>query len=291
MLKHEEIEMTTAHDMAPAKTGLTLVLGGNGKTGRRVVERLRALGRAVRVGSRSAQPAFDWEDRSTWAAALDGVEAVYVSYQPDLAVPGALATVQAFYAQALASGATRLVLLSGRGEEEAQQAEQALQATRADWTILRASWFCQNFSESFLLEPIQAGVVALPVADIGEPFVDVEDIAEVAVAALTQPGHIGQLYELTGPRAITFSQAVREIAQATGRDIRFERIAPEDFRAGLAEAQLPADVADLVLYLFTTVLDGRNLPLADGVQRALGRAPRDFADYVRRTAASGLWAA
>jgi len=283
--------MTTAHDMAPAKTGLTLVLGGNGKTGRRVVERLRALGRAVRVGSRSAQPAFDWEDRSTWSAALDGVEAVYVSYQPDLAVPGALATVQAFYAQALASGATRLVLLSGRGEEEAQQAEQALQATRADWTILRASWFCQNFSESFLLEPIQAGVVALPVADIGEPFVDVEDIAEVAVAALTQPGHIGQLYELTGPRAITFSQAVREIAQSTGRDIRFERIAPEAFRAGLAEAQLPADVADLVLYLFTTVLDGRNLPLADGVQRALGRAPRDFADYVRRTAASGLWAA
>lgn len=283
--------MTTSRDVTRTTTGLTLVLGGNGKTGRRVVERLRALGRAVRVGSRSARPAFDWEDRSTWAAALDGVEAVYVSYQPDLAVPGALATVQAFYAQALASGATRLVLLSGRGEEEAQQAERALQATRADWTILRASWFFQNFSEAFLLEPIQAGVVALPAADIGEPFVDVEDIAEVAVAALTQPGHVGQLYELTGPRAITFSQAVHEIAQATGRDIRFERITPEAFRAGLDEAQLPADVADLVLYLFTTVLDGRNLPLADGVQRALGRAPRDFADYVRRTAATGLWAA
>ena len=270
-------------------TDLTLVLGGNGKTGRRIAERLRDAGRSVRIGSRSADPAFDWEDRSTWAGALQGASAVYVAFQPDLAVPGALETVEAFFAQAVAAGAVRLVLLSGRGEVEAEQAEQALQASGADWTILRASWFHQNFSENVFLDQILAGELALPAGPAAEPFIDIEDIADVAFAALTQPGHSGRLYELTGPRALTFAQAVDEIAQATARDIRFVAISPEDFRAGMAQAEVPDEVTDLVIYLFTTVLDGRNTPLADGVQRALGRAPADFADYARRTATTGVW--
>jgi uncharacterized protein YbjT (DUF2867 family) len=277
--------MTPHHDI----TDLTLVLGGNGKTGRRIAERLRAAGRPVRIGSRGADPAFDWEDRSTWAAALRGASAVYVAFQPDLAVPGALETVEAFFAQAVAAGAGRLVLLSGRGEVEAEQAEQALRDSGADWTILRASWFSQNFSENFFLDQILAGELALPAGPAAEPFIDVEDIADVAFAALTQPGHSGQLYELTGPRALTFAQATDEIAQATARDIRFVPISPKVFRAAMAEAEVPGEVTDLVIYLFTTVLDGRNTPLADGVQRALGRAPRDFADYARRTAATGVW--
>lgn len=269
--------------------GPILVLGATGKTGRRVAERLQAAGRVVRIGSRSADPAFDWEDRATWGPALDGASAAYVAFQPDLAVPGALQTVTAFFAQAVAGGVSRLVLLSGRGEVEAEQAEQALIASGADWTILRASWFHQNFSESFFLEQILAGEVALPAGPAAEPFVDVEDIAEVAFAALTQPGHSSQLYELTGPRALNFTQAVAEIAAATGRDIAFVPVPPEDFRAGMAQAQVPDDVTALVIYLFTTVLDGRNTPLADGVRRALGRPPVDFADYARRTAATGVW--
>jgi len=267
---------------------LTLVIGANGKTGRRVAERLRVQGRQVREGSRSADPRFDWEERSTWEAALRGASAAYITYQPGLAVPGALVTVQAFFDQALALGVKKLVLLSGRGEEEAQDAERALQATNADWTILRASWFCQNFSENFLLDSILAGEVALPAGPAAEPFVDVEDIADVAVAALTQPGHVHQLYELTGPRALSCAQAVAEIARATKRDIRYVYISPEEFRATL-QAQLPPDWVALVVYLFTTVLDGRNTPVTDGVNRALGRAPRDFADYVRRTASTGVW--
>jgi len=175
------------------KQELTLVLGANGKTGRRVAQRLRALGRPVREGARSTSPRFDWEDRCTWQAVLTGADAAYITYQPDLAAPGALATVRAFFEQALALGVKKLVLLSGRGEVEAQEAERALQATGADWTILRASWFCQNFSEGFVLDPILAGEVALPAGPVAEPFVDVDDIADVAVAALTQPGHVHQL--------------------------------------------------------------------------------------------------
>jgi uncharacterized protein YbjT (DUF2867 family) len=266
-----------------------LILGATGKTGRRIAQRLEAAGQPVRLGSRGATPPFDWENRSTWAAALEGVQAAYISFQPDLAVPGALETVQAFTAQAVNSGVGKLVLLSGRGELEAEQAERVVQNSGVDWTILRASWFCQNFSEAHFLEPILQGELALPVGDIAEPFVDVEDIAEIAVAALTQPGHCGQLYELTGPRALTFADAVAEIARATDRDIGFVAVPPDAYRQALEQEQLPAELVDLVLYLFTTVLDGRNTPVTDGVQRALGRPARDFSDYVRRTAETGIW--
>jgi uncharacterized protein YbjT (DUF2867 family) len=267
----------------------TLVVGGNGKTGRRVVERLQRRGFPYRVGSRSAEPRFDWEDHKTWSPALEGVAQAYVTYYPDLCVPGALDKVRSFFELGMKAGVKKLVFLSGRGETEAEQAEQALQESGADWTILRCSFFAQNFSENFFLDSILAGEVALPVAPVGEPFVDAEDLADVAVAALTQPGHSGKLYELTGPRALTFADAIEEIADATGRTIQFVAITPEEYRAAMLQAQIPTEVIDLVLYLFGTVLDGRNTPAADGVQRALRRAPRDFADYVQRTAATGIW--
>jgi uncharacterized protein YbjT (DUF2867 family) len=134
---------------------------------------------------------------------------------------------------------------------------------------------------SNFLDPILAGEVALPVGPVPEPFVDAEDIADVAVAAQAQPGHSRQLYELTGPRALTFVDAIGEIARATGLDIRYPSIAPQEYCAALVQAQVPEVMIELVLYLFSTVLDGRNTAVADGVQRALGRAPRDFTQYVK----------
>ena len=266
-----------------------LVVGGTGKTGRRVAERLRRLGLPVRVGSRSARPAFDWEDRKTWSPSLYGVRQAYVTYSPDICVPGAVETVRSFFAQAVDAGVQKVVFLSGRGEVEAERAEQVLKACDLDWTILRCSFFSQNFSENFFLDPIIAGEVALPVRSVAEPFVDVEDIADAAVAALTQPGHSRQLYELTGPRALTFADAIGEISRATGRDIRYLSITPQEYRDTLVQTQVPDPIIELVLYLFDTVLDGRNTPVANGVQRALGRAPRDFSAYVKLTAATGVW--
>ncbi|MFM0327524.1 NmrA family NAD(P)-binding protein [Caballeronia glebae] len=266
-----------------------LVLGANGKTGRRVADRLRKQGLDVRACARSTQPRFDWNDRMTWSAALEGVKRAYVTYQPDLAMPGALDTVSAFFDAALTSGVELIVLLSGRGEEEAQAAEVALQRSGASWTILRCSWFMQNFSESFLLDSIRAGTLALPVTDIREPFVDAEDIADAAVAALTQPGHESRLYELTGARAITFAEALECIAKASGREVRLAPVSPDVFRAGLLEAGVSKPEIDLILYLFTTVLDGRNEKPADGVCAALHREARSFEDYAMQAAASGAW--
>ena len=267
----------------------TLVLGGTGKTGRRVVQRLTAHGVPARVGSRSGQPPFDWEDPSTWAAALDGVGSVYISYYPDIAAPGAVQVVGSFAELAVHSGARRLVLLAGRGEPESENAEQAVRDSGADLTILRSTWFSQNFSEDYLLEPVLAGEVALPAGDTPEPFIDADDIADVAVAALTEDGHVGRLYELTGPRLLTFAEAVHEIAEATGREIRYVPVSIDEYATAATGQGVPDEVIDILTYLFGEVLDGRNAHLADGVQRALGREPRDFADYARTAAATGVW--
>ena len=266
--------------------GLTLVLGGTGKTGRRVAERLASRGVPTRVASRAGDPPFDWGDQNTWDAVLGGVTAAYISYAPDLAIPGATDVIRDFIERAVERGIRRLVLLSGRGEEEAQRCEQVIQRPDIEWTVVRASWFYQNFSEGAFFDMVLAGEVALPAGEVGEPFVDADDIADVAVAALTEDGHAGQAYELTGPQLLTFAEAVDEIARAAGRTIRYVQIPPEAFASGVAEMGLPEDLAWLLDYLFATVLDGRNAHLNDGVRRALGRAPGNFAEYARRTAAS-----
>lgn len=291
MTTHDHIQHLQSRPtgMSDTTSGTILVTGGTGKTGRRIAERLAARGQPIRVGSRAGRPPFDWAERSTWGAAVRGVGAAYLSFFPDLAVPGAADTVADFADVAVRAGVRRLVLLSGRGEAEAQRAERAVQQAGADWTIVRASWFNQNFSENYLLDGILAGELALPVGAVPEPFVDAEDIADVAFAALTGHEHAGQVYELTGPDLLTFDDAVIEIAVAAGREVRLLPVTMAEYTAMLAEQQVPGDIAALLTYLFTEVLDGRNAHLTDGVQRALGRAPRSFRDYSRHTAGTGIW--
>lgn len=271
------------------QTDTTLVLGATGKTGRRVAQRLTDRGMRVRLGSRAGSPPFDWNDRSTWGPVVDGVSRAYMSYFPDIAVPGAVETLGTFADLAVRQGVSRLVLLAGRGEAEAERAEEAVRDSGADLTIVRATWFAQNFSEGFMRDAILSGVLALPAGDTPEPFVDADDIADVALAALTDDRHIGRLYELTGPRALTFAEAVAEISRASGRDVRYQPVSLDEFATAMSAQGLPADVVGLVRYLFSEVLDGRNSHTTDGVQRALGRTPRDFRDYARDAAASGAW--
>lgn len=263
----------------------TLVLCARGKTGRRVAQRLTAKGWTVRPGSRTAPVPFDWTDRDTWGPALDGVARAYLCYFPDLGFPGSSEPVGSFARLAASDGVRRLVLLSGRGEEESQASEAAVQAAGVSVTVVRASWFSQNFTENFLLDQVRSGRIALPTGDVAEPFVDVDDIADVVVAALTEDGHDGEVYELTGPRLLTFYDVAREISRATGRPVRYVPVTAEQYASVLRENDLPVEFAEL----FTKIRDGRNAHLADGVQRALGREPRDFGEYVREVAATGMW--
>jgi len=270
---------------------LILVLGGTGKTGSRIITRLEAKGIPLRTGSRSVSPSFDWNKDTGWDACLSDVDAVYINYAPDLAIPGAADSIQAFTDLAKRHGVKRLVLLSGRGEAEAKACEKIVQDSGIDWTIVRASWFNQNFSEGAFVDMVVSGQITLPADGTPEPFVDVDDIAEVAVAALTESGHAGEVYEVTGPRLMTFAEVAMELSKATARRIDYLHIPHAAFLAGVTESGAPKDVAWMLDYLFSTVLDGRNAHLSDGVQRALGRPPKDFSLFAQDVAATGLWRA
>ncbi|SNR77451.1 SDR family oxidoreductase [Dokdonia pacifica] len=267
-----------------------LVIGGTGKTGRRIVQQLQELGHHVRVGSRSNQPSFDWHQPEGWAEALEGMDKVYITYQPDLAVPGALAAIEQLVKEAKRAQIKKLVLLSGKGEREAELCEQVVIHSGIAYTIVRASWFNQNFSESFLLDPILEGVVALPQAAAQIPFVDVQDIAAVAVEALLDEKHNGHIYQLTGPRTLTFNDAINEIAKASNRTITFIPVSVPEYGEGMRKANLPEDFIWLIEYLFTEVLGNpNNSEVTEDIQKILGRKAIDFSDYVQRTAATGIW--
>ncbi|PPI78357.1 NmrA family transcriptional regulator [Marinobacter flavimaris] len=248
-----------------------LVVGGTGKTGKRVVEQLKSIGHEVRVGSRSAIPSFDWANEKSWDACLTGVTSAYITYSPDLAMPGATDAIQAFASLARRRGVKRLVLLSGRGEAEAQACEDIVQESGLEWTVVRASWFNQNFSEGAFIDMVLNGAITLPAGDQVEPFVDVDDIADVAVAALTQDNHSGRIYEVTGPRLMTFADVANDLSRATGREISFIDVPHKSFITEMENSGAPEDVVWMLDYLFATVLDGRNAHLTDGVQQALGR--------------------
>ncbi len=266
-----------------------LVLGGTGKTGRRVVERLTTLGLTIRIGSRSEKPPFDWEKPETWSGVLEGMDIVYITFQPDLAVPGAMKTIKEFTSLAVKSGIQKMVLLSGKGEIEAERCEQVVMNAGADWTIVRASWFNQLFSESFFLDPILASYVALPKTEARIPFVDADDIADVVVESLLDDKHVGQTYELTGPRLLTFKQVTEEISKVTGRDIILDSITVDEYAKMLREYQVPEEIIWLITYLFTEVLVEKNSIVVNDIEKILGRKAKDFTEYARDTAKTGIW--
>lgn len=269
-------------------TSPILVIGATGKVGSRIVAKLEAQGRPVRGASRRSAPAFDWEDDATWSPALAGAETVFVAFMPDLAAKGAPESIAKFAEKAIAAGVKQVVLLSGRGEANALRSEAIIQASGLGYTIIRASWFNQNFSEGHFLPAVLEGFITLPAGNRKEPFIDIDDIADVAVAALTDQRHLGQLYDVTGPRLLTFAEAVAEISAATGRPVAYAHISLEDFHAALVP-EVGEFTADFMHDLCAEVFDGRNEHVTDGVQRALGRGPRDFSDFCKEQAAAGAW--
>lgn len=271
-----------------AQNELRLVVGGTGKTGRRVAQRLEARGLPVRVAARSGAPRFDWDDPNTWAAVLEGARAMYIAYPPDLTVPTSGPQIRALCRQAVDSGVRKIVLLSGRGEPQCYPAERAVRESGAAFTIARCSWFAQNFSEGQMLPAVLGGELAFPAGNVAEPFVDVDDMADVAVAALTSDAHDGKLYELSGPRLLTFGEAVVEIGEAIGRPIRYVPVSSDEYAKVLAKF-VPGDQVRFLKDLFEFILDGHNAYLSDGVQQALGRKPKDFRDFARDAAARGAW--
>lgn len=281
-MKNETDAVTNSNTIA--------IVGATGKTGARVLSQLQELGYSTRGLSRNSEYYFDWQDRASWEKSLQGVSTAYVTYYPDLAIPQAESDIRAFVDLAISLGLKHIVLLSGRGEEGAQRAEDVVKTSGLDWNIVRASWFMQNFSESFMLDGLKAGELVLPEPRAEEPFIDVDDIADVAVAALTRKELRNQLLEITGPELISFNSAVQAIAKASNRNIGFQTAPIEAYLAGAKAEGLPEDIAWLINELFVNVLDGRNENTTDTIESLLGRPARTFQHYVDTTALTGRWA-
>ncbi len=267
-----------------------LIIGGTGKTGRRVVEQLQKKGIQPRIGSRQATPSFDWDDKNTWIESLKGIEKMYITYYPDLAVPGAKEAIESLTYLAKELGVKKIVLLSGKGEVEAEACEAIVKNSGVEYTIVRASWFNQNWSESFFLDPILSGEVALPMSNVLIPFVDANDIAEVAATVLLDNDYNGKTIEVTGPELITFKDIIHTISTVTNRNLTFHEITLEQYIEGMRQMQLPEDVIWLIEYLFSNVLTNpNNQKISNDIEQVLGRKARTFLEYARETAETEVW--
>ncbi len=267
-----------------------LVTGGTGKTGRRVVEGLTQLGHNIRIGTRSTVPVFDWEDHSTFAGALRGMDRAYIVYYPDLAVPGSKEAISAFAEAALREGLEKVVLLSGKGEKEAEACEEIVANSGLNYTLVRASWFDQNFSEGAFLDFVLAGHVALPMPEARIPFVDAGDIADVVTKVLVDDSYNGETITVTGPGKMTFKEVVAAISKGIGRDIQYQPITIEEFKDGMKAAGLPDSYVWLFGYLFKEVLGNpKNQDISHDVERVLGRKATDFETFVENTLATRVW--
>ncbi len=272
-----------------AEAMTVVVTGASGRSGRRVAEAARAAGLTVRAASRAT--GFDWGDRTTWAGTLRGADAAYLVYPSDIGAPDAAEAVGALAREAVGLGVRRLVLLSARGQDQARPAEEALAGSGARWTVVRAAWFAQNFSEGPLVEGLRTyGELVFPAGEVAEPFVDLRDVADVVLAVLTSGDrYAGRVLEVAGPRLLTFGAAVAEIATETGRALTYRAVSPQEYGAVLAGFGIPEREAAFLVELFASLLDGRNARLSDGLDRVLGRGPRDFREFVREGVRAGTW--
>ncbi|WP_229925790.1 NmrA family NAD(P)-binding protein [Streptomyces longispororuber] len=279
-----------------ASDGLTvLVTGATGRTGSPDGRAARAAGLTVRAASRAGSGCggvrFDWHDPATWDAALRGADAAYLTYFPDVGAPGAADAVGALARRAAELGVRHLVLLSARGEPQADATERALAAAGARrWTVVRSAWFAQNFSEGPLVDGLRAGQLVFPAGEVLEPFVDVRDVADVVVAVLTAGDrYAGQIIEVSGDRLLSFRDAVEDIAAATGRALTYVPVEPRAYGTALRAFGIPESEVEFLIDLFETNLDGRNAYVSDGVRQILGRPPRLFSTYTQETAETTTW--
>ncbi len=266
-----------------------LIVGANGKTGARVQARLEQAGIKTRGASRSTTPSFDWTAPESWPAALEGVRAAYLTYHPDLSVPEAEGHIRTFCEIATEAGLEHVVLLSGRNEAGAQRAEQVLRESGLAWNVVQASWFAQNFSENFMVDSVLSGEFVIPAGTASEPFVDLDDLADVVVATFMEPGLRNRLYEVTGPRLMSFADCLEDISAAAGYEVKLIELPLDDYIVALRAQEVPEYLVELLRDLFSDLFDGRSAYTAQGVREALGRPATDFSEYARKAAASGAW--
>ena len=273
-----------------------LVSNANGKVGQEVVKALLGAGAKVRVGARDVQKArlefpgaeiveLDVTKPSTLAAATAGVEAIFAATPYHLLPDGELALLVA----AKSAGVGRFVKMSALGVEGNPASphsisEAAIRESGLAWTFLRPTFFMQNYS-TMAAGSVKSGAIYEPAAEGASSFVDTRDIADVAVAVLTKPGHEGKAYALTGPAALTRADVAAELTKASGHGVVYVAVEDAALREGMAGA--PASLIELMSALFGYVRAGYTAGVSHDVETVLGRPARDFASFAAEHA--GVW--
>ncbi|SUJ24279.1 NAD(P)H azoreductase [Sphingobacterium spiritivorum] len=263
-----------------------LVIGGSGKNGSRVVRKLRELNypafSTVRKGN-IHQPnvrIFEWKDTSTWEAALTDIDSIYIVH-PDTSMPEAYTEIKELAEKSVKMGITRLVLLSGRGQQSVIKCEDAIRKSGLEWTIVRSAWFNQNFTEGHFAASIQHGELIFLADTVKEPFVDLEDLTDVIVQCLIDDKHNHHIYEVTGPALHSFEEAVQIIGATTGKPVRYIHADADNYYELLVQHGLSQDLATHMIGAFEEILDGRNANIGDGIEKVLGRPPVLFTTFVK----------
>ena len=274
-----------------------LVTEATGTVGRALLAGLTLRGAQPRAASRRAGIALgpvetvqlDWEQPGSWAAALEGAERLFLAL-PERAMGAA--PVGPFLQQAVAAGVHHVVLLSALGvETEGQKtgmvaAEEAVRHSGIEWTILHPNTLMQAFSEGvFGRWLLERGEVVGSVGEARVSFVGGRDVAAAAAVVLTEEGHDGKVYELTGPEALTFAQAVAHISSVAGHRFRYVDLPPSILRKVLVASGVPEPRVDQLMLYFEGVRSGQHAILRDTVSWLIGRPPKRFATFAREHAA------
>ncbi|MFI0351922.1 NAD(P)H-binding protein [Actinomadura sp. 9N407] len=268
-----------------------LVTGATGTTGSRIVPRLTALGHTVKAAARrptapaGARPVrFDWYDPATFDEALRGTDRIYLV--PPIGSPDPAAVMLPFLERARAAGVRRAVLLSSSaipaGGPAVGQVHAALADVIDEWAVLRPSWFMQNFTDQHLhADSIRKEGTIMTATGTGRVgFVDADDIAAVAVHALTDATAPGPDLVITGPQALSYDDIAATISQVMGRPVRHRVLTYEQMRDRLA-TEIPEEFAALLARLDRSIAEGAEDRVTRTVERVTGRPPRTFSDFAR----------
>lgn len=263
---------------------MILITTPNGKVGSEVTEQLLEQGHPVRLGAHTVEKAqaafpqaevapFDFTDEDKARAALVGVEALYLASPGDSRAE----PVKRVIDFAKEAGVKRVVRLSAIGVEASdnplREVEKYLEASGLQYTLLRPSWFMQNYSTTNAESIRTQGAFYEPSGDAKTGFIDARDIAAVAVKALTEDGHHAQAYALTGGHAYDRYEVAAAISQATGKAVRYQEVFEVQFQKGLTSAGVPEGYVALMTGLYQAVRAGHSAAVTDTVEQVTGRAP------------------
>ena len=284
---------------------MILITGGTGTSGREIVEAVARTGRPLRVIARDvarAEPLKklgaevvrgDFTDPASLERAMAGVERVFLNSGPTENLVDLQGNV---IDAARRTGVRHVVKLSVFGADlpEAPRVrfmrqhidvEHRLRGSGLAWTMLRPTFFMQNLLGS-AVSIRQSGAIFMPAADGRAPYIDTRDIADVAAAALTQPGHEGRAYELTGPQDLSFHDMAREIGAAIGKDVKYVPVSEDQARQSLLASGIPAWNVEGILELMRATRDGWMAGVTGEVGRLTGHSARTFAAFAREHAAA-----